>query len=97
MNQNDIQSPDIKAFISQVAELNRQAANLIQGDNAPEENSDKPQTENKCDYVRGKLVAGPNVCLGLNNSGLIFRIFNAAEKNCQSEHVLKIFHSRDGR
>ena len=80
MNQNDIQSPDIKAFISQVEELNRQAANLIQGDKAPEENSDKSQTENKCDYARGKLVAGPNVCLGLNNSGLIFRILNIVEE-----------------
>ena len=79
MNQNDIQSPEIKAFVSKVAELNRQAKNLIQGEHEPQEKTEKPQTENKCDYVQGKLVAGPNVCLGLNNSGLIFKTFNATE------------------
>ena len=48
--------------------------------------SETPKTENKCDYVQGKLVAGPNVCLGLNNSGLIFRILNIVEeKNCEIE------------
>ena len=89
MNQNDIQSPEIKAFISKVAELNRQAKYLIQGENEPQEKNEEPeksQTENKCDYVQGKLVAGPNVCLGLNNSGLIFRIFEATD----SEHILKV-------
>ena len=58
-------------MISQVAQINRQAANLIEG-NAPDEDSDKvdePKIENKCDYVPGKLVAGPNVSHGLNNTG----------------------------
>ena len=31
---------------------------------------DKPQIDDKCDYVPGKLVAGPTVSHGLNNSGL---------------------------
>ena len=64
-------SPEIKALISQVAQINRQAANLIEG-NAPEEDNDKMEKakiENKCDYVPGKLVAGPSVTHGLNNSG----------------------------
>ena len=79
VNQNDFQSPEIKAFISKVAELNRQATNLIQGENAPEDKNEKSEKSktNKSDYVQGKLVAGPNICLGLNNSGLIFRIYNA--------------------
>ena len=64
-------SPEIKALISQVAQINRQAANLIEG-NAPEEDNDKMEKAkivNKCDYVPGKLVAGPSVTHGLNNSG----------------------------
>jgi len=68
-NNHLIQSPEIKALISQVAQINRQAANLIEG-NAPDEDKvDKSKIENKCDYVPGKLVAGPSVSHGLNNSG----------------------------
>ena len=69
--------------------------------NAPEENqndaseedkndgSEIPETENKCDYVQGKLVAGPNVSHGLNNSGWIHRIFYTTKIVSKSEHILK--------
>ena len=82
MHKNEIQSPEIKALISQVAEANRLAANLNKGIHEPEgekkksddlekklDDSDPPKSENKCDYIPGKLVAGPNVSHGLNNSG----------------------------
>ena len=92
LNDHLIQDPEIKALISQLDQLNQQAANLIEGkepdqDDAKDDDpkvddakvddakvddteEDKPKTpDNKCDYVPGKLVAGPNVSHGLNNSG----------------------------
>ena len=117
LNDHSIQDPEIKALISQLDQLNQQAANLIEGkepdqDDAKDDDTkvddtkeddtkiddprvddpkvddskvddakvddakvddteeDKPKTpDNKCDYVPGKLVAGPNVSHGLNNSG----------------------------
>ena len=89
-------------MISQLDQLNQQAANLIEGKEPDQDDTkvddtkvddpkvddpkvddakvddakvddteeDKPKTpDNKCDYVPGKLVAGPNVSHGLNNSG----------------------------
>ena len=84
-------------MISQLDQLNQQAANLIEGKEPDQDDAkvddtkvddtkvddskvddakvddaevNKPITpDNKCDYVPGKLVSGPNVSHGLNNSG----------------------------